>query len=178
MRTDCFCRSGGGGMAQGCVIPGGTILEEGMVPREYGLGGTALPPPHLYRVTHACENITFPQLRWRAVRIGNWWFYPIVNFIIRCRPVEHGGTSRRLRNQCPQITRRLRIRTWKRADSPKRRRKERCRFVRFEVHFQWAKAILTARKRSYVFTRVCLSTGGEVSRPRPWGSRPRPRGGV
>ena len=34
----------------------------GMVP-----GGMALTPSPVDRMTHACENITFPQLRWRMV---------------------------------------------------------------------------------------------------------------
>ena len=33
-----------------------------------GYGGEALPPP-VDRMTDTCENITFPKLRWRAVKI-------------------------------------------------------------------------------------------------------------
>ena len=69
------------------------------------------------------------------------WSCPLsINVIIRCRLVEHGGTLRRLRNQCRQITRRLKIRTWKPPDSLKRLRTERCRFVWFKVHLYSAKA--------------------------------------
>ena len=50
MRTAHFCGSGGG---------------------MYGLGGWGGTVERHYRplnrMTHACENITFPQLRWRAV---------------------------------------------------------------------------------------------------------------
>ena len=35
------------------------------------------PPPPLWteRMTHACENITFPQLLLRAVKISEWYLY-------------------------------------------------------------------------------------------------------
>ena len=50
----------------------------GMVPGEYGPDGggmipegkALLPLPLVDRMTHARENITFPQLRWQAVIIG------------------------------------------------------------------------------------------------------------
>ena len=53
MRSACFCGSRGGG---------------GFSPRgRYDPGGTT----PMYRMTDACENITFPQLRWRAVIMSN-----------------------------------------------------------------------------------------------------------
>ena len=51
---------------EGCVPPTFVVPEGG-----YGLGGWAGTVERHYRplnrMAHACENITFPQLHWRAV---------------------------------------------------------------------------------------------------------------
>ena len=41
--------------------------------------GPVIPyPPLVYRMTHTCENITFPQLRWRAVNITHPILFPAI----------------------------------------------------------------------------------------------------
>ena len=35
------------------------------------------PPPAVNRITDRCKNITFPQLRWRAVKITSLVFYTL-----------------------------------------------------------------------------------------------------
>ena len=40
-----------------------TLSPEGTWDQRY-----PTPPPLVDRMTHACENIAFPQLRWRAVK--------------------------------------------------------------------------------------------------------------
>ena len=46
----------------GCILPAFVFRGAGLVP-----GVQSYPPSPLDRMTDACENITFPQLRWREV---------------------------------------------------------------------------------------------------------------
>ena len=59
---------GGGVCAQGGVCPGG-CLPGGSAQRDVCLGGVYTPRTEF--LTHACENITFPQLRLRTVNMEN-----------------------------------------------------------------------------------------------------------
>ena len=84
MRTVHFCGSGRGIQSQGGMVPGGYGPGRGMVLgvwsqrrvwfQEAIVGGGTLwegmTIPHpVDRMTDACENITFPQLRLRAVKM-------------------------------------------------------------------------------------------------------------
>ena len=75
------CLSRGGCLPDGVgvVCPGGGCLSRGCTP----------PPPHGQWTkfpTHACENITFPQLRLRAVKIAEYitylQYFPVLFFSI------------------------------------------------------------------------------------------------
>ena len=68
--------STGVGYGLGGTVPGGKVWgysPGGVQSQEVGsgglVGGMALPSP-VDRMTDACENIAFPQLRWRVVNIG------------------------------------------------------------------------------------------------------------
>ena len=81
MHTACFCSSGGGGISGSYVPSRGVGLPshpEYMNPeipyplpyrKEHETRDT-LTPPSVDR--HTCENITFLQLRWRAVMNSRW----------------------------------------------------------------------------------------------------------
>ena len=69
MRQNFYITRGGGVCAQGC-------LPRGCLPRGCLPGGVYIPacngadePPWTEFLTHACENITFPQLLLRTVNI-------------------------------------------------------------------------------------------------------------
>ena len=62
-------------MPRGCACPGGVHAQGVCMPRGVHAQGVCMPagmlcmPPRTEFLTHACENITFPQLLLRAVKI-------------------------------------------------------------------------------------------------------------
>ena len=57
-------------MPRGCACPGGVHAQGCACPGGVHAGGHAMhAPPRTEFLTHACENITFPQLLLRAVKI-------------------------------------------------------------------------------------------------------------
>ena len=107
MRTACFCGSDGGRGCDvtSCLVPCSSHRGRGRGARSKrssprGGEGMALPP--VDRMTHACENITLPQLRLRAEI--NSEFLPFCIHTVSCSKYPSGRNNRSSTPQPPGIT--------------------------------------------------------------------------